>query len=319
MHPEYCLPRVEGISAEEFESRFLQPQKPCIVSNLKRWPAYQLWDRGYLRRAYGDTVVRASQSVNHRHPDLSHVPTPPPTIRLKFADYVDLVWSGAAAARHLFVIGDNIPIYKENGSPGGPESPLRGDVKVPELVDRNRLHFVGFWLSAQGTESCLHHDANGCHNLNVQVRGKKRVVMCSPDRCELLYPYPRTGLNENFGQFSRVNPFEPDLARYPLYADAGQWTGMLETGDALFIPAYWYHAFRHEGEANINVNFWWLPDRQFVNGVTVREAFIAALSGNGVHNVLGKIDAFGGEAGDLLLRLETALLNPTLPGRSERI
>src|SRR6516164_5318900 len=105
MKTDYYLPRVDSISIEEFRTSYLLPQKPCIISGLARWPAHAVWDRDYLRRAYGDTLVRASQSVNHIHPDLSHAPAPPPTIRIRFADYVDLVCSGASAAKNLFVIG----------------------------------------------------------------------------------------------------------------------------------------------------------------------------------------------------------------------
>lgn len=322
MPVDYWLPRVDKISVEEFQACYLQPQKPCIITGLKRWAAYDLWNRSYLRASYGDIVVKASRSVNHRHPDLSQNPAPPPTTKVKFSDYVDLVWSGATSARNLFVIGDNIALYSSRAAPENQYSSLSKDVEVPELVDRARLRYVGFWLSAQGTESCMHFDANGCHNLNVQVRGKKRAILSSPDRCDLLYQYPRTQLSENFAQFSRVDPFQPDLDRFPLYANVTRWHGVLETGDALFIPAYWYHAFRHEGEANINVNFWWVPDRQLVNGLTMREVFLAALSKElaaGTDGTLEeKVAALGEEAGTLIRRLELACLHPILPGRSER-
>jgi hypothetical protein len=324
MKTDYYLPRVDSISIEEFRTSYLLPQKPCIISGLARWPAHAVWDRDYLRRAYGDTLVRASQSVNHIHPDLSHAPAPPPTIRIRFADYVDLVCSGASAAKNLFVIGDNIPIFSAEQSSTNGVSPLQKDVEIPALVNRARLHYIGFWLSAQGTESRMHYDANGCHNLNVQVRGRKQVVMCSPDRCDLLYPYSRTMLNDNFGQFSQVNAFEPELDRFPLFSDAVRWIGTLETGDALFIPAYWYHAFRHDGGLNINVNFWWHPDVQFLNGVTAREVLIAALAkqlrnGNDVRSLAPKLAELDRDTIRLMHCLELALLSPSLPGRSERL
>jgi Cupin-like domain len=320
----FCLPRVECISPQEFETNFIQPQMPCIISGLAKWPALELWDRSYLRDIHGDRIVRASRSVNHMHPDLSHAPAPPPTIRLRFADYVDLVWSGATSAKNLFAIGDSIPIYSEQTASPKEVSPLLNDVELPQFVDRTSLRFVGLWLSARGTASWLHYDANGCHNLNVQVRGRKRVVLCSPDRCDLLYPYARTTFDVSFGQFSQVNVFEPDLDRFPLFAHVVQWTGTLEVGDALFIPAYWYHAFSHNGDVNINVNFWWLPERQFVNGVTAREVLLAALAkdtldGDAGGDVAAKVAALGGDMSVLIRRLELAVFSPRLPGRSERV
>ena len=79
MQREFPLPRVERISLADFESRYLQPQKPYITAGLARWPACELWDPVYLRDLAGNMVVSASQSVNHIHPDVSHAPAPPPT------------------------------------------------------------------------------------------------------------------------------------------------------------------------------------------------------------------------------------------------
>jgi Cupin-like domain len=324
MQSEYPLPRIERISIAELESSYLEPQKPCIIAGLAKWPASELWDRVYLRNVFGNTVVSASHSANHIHPDLTHAPAPPPTINLKFADYIDLVWSGATAAKNLLVIGDKIPIFSHQPIAMGEVAPLKNDIELPEFIDRTRLWFVGVWLSAHGIESRLHYDANGCHNLNVQIRGSKRVIMCSPDQCELVYPYSRILLPENYGQFSQVNPFQPDLERFPLYSQSTRWTGTLQVGDALFVPSYWYHAFCHAGDVNINVNFWWVPERQFVNGITMREVFIAALSqcvrnGDDAGGFAAKLATLDRNAKVLMQSVEMAMLSPVLPGRSERV
>jgi ribosomal protein L16 Arg81 hydroxylase len=33
----------------------------------------------------------------------------------------------------------------------------------------------------------------------------------------------------------------------------------LQAGDALYLPAYWWHQVHSLGTENVNLNCWWLP------------------------------------------------------------
>jgi tRNA wybutosine-synthesizing protein 5 len=314
------LPRLDGM---DDLGGYLSRQMPFIVSGVADWPAADLWDERYLRRVLGNKVVRASHSVDHRHPDLSLAPKAPPTLQIAFGDYLSLIWSGAAEAQRFFVIGDNLAIFDRFSTTAGPAHVLLDDIVIPQWISRERLESIGFWISARGSASRLHYDANGCHNLNVQLSGAKQVVMCSPDYCHLLYPYSRFSAHTSFGQFSQVDVFDPDTVQFPRFDEAMLWTGNLDKGDALFIPAFWYHAFSHEGAVNLNVNFWWSPDRQILNGVTVREAIAAALAYDVLPDppskgIAAKLAAIDEKTAAFVGRLETAVLNPRIPGRSDR-
>ena len=49
-----------------------------------------------------------------------------------------------------------------------------------------------------------------------------------------------------------------DLERYPLYrvAERQRMELILEPGDALYIPALWWHAVESL-DTTVSVNFWW--------------------------------------------------------------
>jgi hypothetical protein len=53
--------------------------------------------------------------------------------------------------------------------------------------------------------------------------------------------------------------WNPDLKRFPRFATALQsaLTAELRPGDALFIPALWWHAVESVAPVNVLVNFWW--------------------------------------------------------------
>jgi hypothetical protein len=70
---------------------------------------------------------------------------------------------------------------------------------------------------------------------------------------------------------------EVDLARFPRFADAECFTGVLEAGEMLFIPACWPHAFEHLGAINANVNFWWRPHWIELNPASLRQGLFDAI------------------------------------------
>jgi lysine-specific demethylase 8 len=101
------------------------------------------------------------------------------------------------------------------------------------------------WISPQGNQSSFHHDAN-VDNLNVQIHGRKLFVLASPASYRKLYP-------QSFG-YSPVRVFEPN-PEYARFAQARLRQAVLEPGDILFIPQYWWHWVRAL-EPSVNVNVW---------------------------------------------------------------
>lgn len=70
-------------------------------------------------------------------------------------------------------------------------------------------------------------------NLLVQVTGRKRVILFSPQEVNNLYLS---------GDKSRVLDIDtPDLTTYPRFAHVTHHECFLEAGDVLFIPALWFH------------------------------------------------------------------------------
>ncbi len=56
-----------------------------------------------------------------------------------------------------------------------------------------------------------------------------------------------------------ADPYAPDLARFPRFADAlaaGQ-VADLEPGDAIYIPYAWWHHVQSLERFNVLVNYWW--------------------------------------------------------------
>jgi hypothetical protein len=94
-------------------------------------------------------------------------------------------------------------------------------------------------------------------NFAVVVRGERRFTLFPPEATPDLYVGP---LNITIaGQpVSMVDPLGPDLERYPRFAKARDRAvhATLQPGDALYIPALWWHHVEAHGPFNMLVNYW---------------------------------------------------------------
>lgn len=95
-------------------------------------------------------------------------------------------------------------------------------------------------------------------NIAVVALGRRRVTMFPPAQTANLYVGP---LDVTIaGQpVSMVDIRQPDLSRYPRYAEAMAQAlqADLEPGDAIYMPTMWWHCIEALDPANVLVNYWY--------------------------------------------------------------
>ncbi|WP_433445027.1 cupin-like domain-containing protein [Nonomuraea sp. CA-141351] len=153
--------------------------------------------------------------------------------------------------------------FDDMADPGGPRWCLQQvavESELPELaarldypagVPRELINAVNLWLAAPGTVTPLHYDDT--HNLFAQVSGTKTFYLFPPESLDALYPGP---LNTGAQHLSMVDLFDPDLTRHPLAARVSYRKATVNAGEALLLPAFWWHQVASQDVA-ISVNFWW--------------------------------------------------------------
>ncbi|MET0308134.1 MAG: cupin-like domain-containing protein [Sphingomonas sp.] len=134
----------------------------------------------------------------------------------------------------------------------------------PGWADANRLDLVAsgasprLWIG-NAVSVATHFDASA--NVAAVVAGRRRFTLFPPDQSANMYvgPLDRTLAGP---PVSMPDPDAPDLDRYPRYAEALRHALVadLEPGDALFIPAIWWHHVRALDPVNVLVNYWWAYD-----------------------------------------------------------
>lgn len=277
--------RVELGDPAELALRLEREALPLVICGAARgWPALERWAPERLAERLGDIEVDYKVSSSNVHPDFRRATREQMFARgrARFREFLERVTTGPEAerARYLFT-GDEQFLVRVRGGVRSVEprlAPLLEDIRTPPLFAEARLHTIWSWFSAGGVRTWLHYDNNGCHNLNAQIRGRKRCQLYAPEWMAELHPFALGGDNPAYNCCAiDVDAPAPEHAGDLARAVAHE--AELEAGDLLFIPAWWFHTFEHLGAFNANVNFWWKPERPAWNVVAARQALVdAALS-----------------------------------------
>jgi hypothetical protein len=128
------------------------------------------------------------------------------------------------------------------------------DIRFLPHLDVEELTAINFWVGGTNRTG-LHYDE--VDNLHALVRGAKRFHLIAPGEHARLYPVEpderdRRGLN-----WSGIDFFAVDEARFPATREVGVLVAEITAGQVLYIPAGWWHAVEHAGDPTMAVNFWW--------------------------------------------------------------
>jgi hypothetical protein len=223
---------------------------PVVLTDAtKQWPALTKWTFDFFRSAFGKSFASAPASLKGDRSKLTRI-----------GAYIDNLDSpsnipGVWIDRH-----HQRPVGNEKNSDTAPAPYLMGwhpfstfpellaDISPPPTgindwllalvpVIRDVFQWVAgrdYWsifIGPKGSLSELHQDYWHTHAFLAQIQGTKRCTLFPPDDSEFLYE-------------GKVDPEDPDLAQFPLYAGATAHECIIGPGDLLFIPANWWHHVR---------------------------------------------------------------------------
>ena len=218
MHYE-SVERVSGMSFGELHERFLRHGTPVVITDIAtQWPALQRWTPDFFRKAYGDRWVD-TYDESFQEPGRNYLG---PIAKMRLADFIDAIEAGPTN-RRLFLF----ELFRF-----APE--LRNDVVLPSWVDSlSRLFLVSFF-GGEGGLTTFHYDVDLPHVFHAVLHGEKEFYLFGPDQSDRLYRHP-------FTVRSYVNADDPDLDRFPRFAEAEGHRVAVKRGETLAIPSGQWH------------------------------------------------------------------------------
>lgn len=216
------IDRVENISREEFQEKYMIPQKPVIIKHMygKDAKVYQ-WTFDYFAKELGEIEVGVyDDESEERKDDRSYKSAGK---KMKFKEYLDLIQERPTTKR-LFLF--NVFKHKKE---------LHKHFKFPDIADKVVEFLPLAFFGGQGAETRIHRDMDNSCVFLTELVGSKRVVLFSPDYSKKLYQYP-------FSTHTSIDVNHPDFNKYPELSNVVGYDCTINAGDTIFMPAgYWHH------------------------------------------------------------------------------
>ncbi len=206
-----------------------------MQARAKDWPACEVWSLDYLKEKYGNSICHASLDLPERG-SIGAYNWEDYTRWMPLAEFVDTM---RASEKACYM--QQVPLWRLPG--------IETDLQFAELVDLgdSKKIYTNIFVGSSNTNSSLHYDLPD--NFLLQVYGGKQVYLFPPGQRKYIPTFPDSL------RMSPVDPYAPDLGRYPAYNHARGVVGVLGAGDVLFIPKTWWHQLRSINES-ISVNCW---------------------------------------------------------------
>lgn len=223
----------EGLDPETFHREYVEKNLPVVLKGAATDWAHRLTPE-LLREDFGDRKILAERNELYQNQKTQRM--------LPVSELLDSVFSGSLEWR---VRASSAAVLREMPELQSTLDQSAYYLQYFSAPDRESM-LSNFWVSPLSNTSVMHHDTF-YENLNVMMYGEKHFVFIRPSDTARVYPH--------FFNESPVNPHKPDLEKHPKFDGVDCLEGMLEEGDILYIPQFWWH-FTTALSPTININTW---------------------------------------------------------------
>ena len=244
--PPSALPARDGLTAAEFQRDFARPGRPVVVRGYgTELPALRKWTPDFFAERYGHIQVNAVDGTTRTIDDLEEGTGHVSTRHMSWSEQIERMKEGHSD--YLAFFGD---VFSHDPS-------LLDDLEIDQLRPYLGRRLFGqpmpkLFLGASTTSTQWH--CAELQNLFVEISGRKRWLLAAPADTPCFDPRISTSSQQYC--HSMIDFRDPDTDRYPLYAYMQTWEVILEPGDLLYIPPFWWHCVENLTDT-MGVALWW--------------------------------------------------------------
>jgi len=248
----------EPMDRERFEREIVPKGEPALFRGLvAEWPAV------HAGKASPEALAHMLHAAATDEPFQAWFA--PPEVNGRFNYNADL--SGFNFERRLATLDQLLDLLLRQRGHEQPYAMYAGGIPIPkhlpglvpgipvEMLDMTRETLISLWVGNR-THTRTHWDQS--QNLACVVAGRRRFTLFPPEQLKNLYVGPLDFTLA--GQpTSLVDIDAPDLETFPRFAEALKTAlrAELHPGDALYIPAMWWHDVLSLEDFRSLINFWW--------------------------------------------------------------
>lgn len=213
---------IENLSLEEFQKEYQSKGIPILIKGGILESKASNWTFDSLKQSCGNKIVQVRKNVDK---ETYKVGLKYAIEALKVGDYIDLIFKNPEKAKKYYMAVQNV-------STSFPE--ISKDVNLPKYIQKKHMGPY-LWVGSPSHYEFCHFDADD--GFLMMIQGKKKVKLFK----DLMNLYPnKLGCLGRTIQ-SQVDCDILDVEKFPKLKDTVCEEGILEPGDALFIPAFYWH------------------------------------------------------------------------------
>lgn len=251
----------EECEQEELVRDVLARDRPAVLKGLvKNWEI--------TRRGQSSPQQLSAYLQRFYHGAPLEVWLGPPSIKGRFFYRDDM--QGFNFDRKKAHLPTALQYLMDQNAQSQPEAVYVGATSIPDtlpgLESENSLSLVSrevppnIWIGNRVKISC-HFDTS--KNIACNVAGRRRFTLFPPEEIGSLYVGP-IDLTPAGQPISLVDVNHPDFERFPRFKTALRSARVadLEPGDAIYMPAMWWHHVESLDDVNVLINYWWNNNAQ---------------------------------------------------------
>jgi hypothetical protein len=242
--PTDPIERIHNPSREQLRELIDSKRKPLIISGI-------FDDFGFLKNWNLDYFSTFTEKVPVQKPESDGVNYFVKYFRIPMSEFAQRLKNGEnmyIGAREILTGGG-----KRSDKDG--LGYLKDSMKLPSWFNQERIYSSNLWAGAGNNKTLLHFDP--WDGLMVVAAGEKRFVMFPAEetpKMAMVSPYDLRKLSTGAVLHSKIKPLTVQPEYQEKFRQARGFSGTMQAGEAIFIPAGWWHYVESTG-VNIGLNF----------------------------------------------------------------
>ena len=247
-HRDSVTEEASSVASDALLERHWRTETPLLLrGGASHWPALTNWTDSYLMSSTAGTIGVGSSRTTHFKTRSVNI------VQMDAGEAFRTIATSSDPETRYYV--KNIVLARSS------LAPLAADLGTIRLLpldalspNRKTKPEALFWMGQRGTITPMHSDPAA--NVVILVRGEKKFTLASPAWSRHLYPESVTSPTFWYSQVGDIGRFniKGDRGSFPKFSEVRLHTLNLRAGDALFIPAGWWHHVENL-DTSISVNY----------------------------------------------------------------
>jgi cupin-like protein len=239
-----AIERIHNPSREKLRELIDSKRKPLIITGLGD-------DFAFLKEWNLDFLSKFSEKVPVQKPESDGVNYFVKYFRIPLSEFAQRIKNG----ENMYIGAREILTGRGKRSDKDGLGQLKDAMKLPDWFDQERIYSSNLWAGAGNNKTLLHFDP--WDGFMVVAQGEKRFVMFPSEetaKMAMVSPFDLKKLSTGAVLHSKIKPLTVQPEYQDKFKKAEGYSGTMQAGEAIFIPAGWWHYVESTG-VNIGLNF----------------------------------------------------------------